>query len=59
MKTFKRDCVPLNARPDAATVMAALDRWFDDYNEMDPHRARRARSPRQFIRAHQPAACSV
>ncbi|MGH2803321.1 MAG: IS3 family transposase [Thermoleophilaceae bacterium] len=59
VKTFKRDYVRLNARPDAAAVMAALDRWFEDYNEMHPHRALGMRSPRQFIRAHPPAACPV
>ena len=31
VKTFKRDYVRLNPRPDAAAVMAALDRWFEDY----------------------------
>ena len=59
VKTFKRDYVRLNPRPDAAAVMAELDRWFEDYNEMHPHRALGMRSPRQFIRAHQPAACPV
>jgi putative transposase len=59
VKTFKRDYVRLNARPDAAAVMAELDRWFEDYNEMHPHRALGMRSPRQFIRAHQPATCPV
>ena len=59
VKTFKRDYVRLNPRPDAATVMAELTPWFDDYNEMHPHRALGMRSPRQFIRAHQPAACPV
>jgi transposase InsO family protein len=39
--------------------MAALDSWFEDYNEMHPHRALGMRSPRQFIRAQQPAACPV
>jgi transposase InsO family protein len=59
VKTFKRDYVRLNPRPDAAAVMAALDSWFEDYNEMHPHRALGMRSPRQFVRAHQPAACPV
>jgi putative transposase len=60
VKGFKRDYVRLNARPDAATVMAHLDAWFADYNEMHPHRALRMRSPRQFIRAQgQPAGCPV
>jgi putative transposase len=59
VKTFKRDYVRLNPRFDAAAVMAALDAWFEDYNEMHPHRALGMRSPRQFFRAHQPAACPV
>jgi transposase InsO family protein len=59
VKTFKRDYVQLNPRPDAAAVMAELDCWFEDYNEMHPHRALGMRSPRQFVRAHQPAACPV
>jgi putative transposase len=59
VKTFKRDYVRLNPRPDAAAVMAALGSWFEDYNEMHPHRALGMRSPRQFVRAHQAAACPV
>jgi putative transposase len=59
VKTFKRDYVRLNPRPDAAAVLAALDAWFEDYNQMHPHRALGMRSPRQFLRAHHPAACPV
>jgi transposase InsO family protein len=51
--------IRLNARPDAATVMAELDSWFEDYNEMHPHCALGMRSPRQFVRAQQPATCPV
>jgi transposase InsO family protein len=43
VKTFKRAYARLNPRPDAAAVMAALDSWFEDYNEM--HRALGMRSP--------------
>src|SRR5688572_19504899 len=53
VKTFKRDYVRLSARPDATALLAELDRWFEDYNEMHPHRALGMRSPRDFIRAHQ------
>jgi hypothetical protein len=28
MKTFKRDYVRLNARPNATALLAKLDRWF-------------------------------
>jgi putative transposase len=59
VKTFKRDYARLNPRPDAAAVMAELDSWFEDYNEMHPHRALGMRSPRDFIRAHQLATCPV
>jgi putative transposase len=59
VKTFKRDYVRLNPRPDPLVVMAELDRWFEDYNEMHPHRALGMCSPRQFVRAHQPATCPV
>jgi putative transposase len=52
VKTFKRDYVRVSAKPDAAAVLAQLDRWFENYNEMHPHRALGMRSPRQFIRAH-------
>ena len=46
-------------RPDATALLAELDRWFEDYNEMHPHRALGMRSPRDFIRAHQLATCPV
>ena len=59
VKTFKRDYVRLSARPDATALLAELDRWFEDYNEMHPHRALGMRSPRDFIRAHQLATCPV
>jgi transposase InsO family protein len=59
VKTFKRDYVRLSARPDATALLAELDRWFEDHNEMHPHRARGMRSPRDFIRAHQRATCPV
>jgi putative transposase len=59
VKTFKRDYVRLNPRPDAPTLITSLAGWVADYNEMHPHRALGMRSPRQFIRAHQPASCPV
>lgn len=51
VKTFKRDYVYVHDRPDALTVLAQLDRWFEDYNEMHPHKGLRMRSPREFIQA--------
>jgi putative transposase len=51
VKTFKRDYANVNPKPDAATVMAQLARWFEHYNEIHPHKALGYRSPREFIRA--------
>jgi len=57
VKTFKRDYVYVHDRPDAQTVLGQLPRWFEDYNENHPHKALRMKSPREFIRSYQPAAC--
>jgi transposase InsO family protein len=51
VKTFKRDYVCVHDRPDAKTVMAQLDQWFEDYNEYHPHKGLKMKSPRQFIRS--------
>ena len=59
VKTFKRDYVYVHDRPDAKTVLAQLPRWFEDYNEHHPHKGLRMKSPREFIRSYQPAACPV
>lgn len=40
-KTFKRDSVYLHDRPDATTFLAQLDRWFEDYIELQPHKGLR------------------
>ncbi len=52
VKTFKRDYVRCNPRPDAMTVLGQLDSWFEDYNTSHPHRALKMRSPREFIQAN-------
>ena len=52
VKTFKRDYVYTHDRPDARTVMAMLHEWFEDYNEIHPHKGLKMRSPRQFIRSY-------
>lgn len=60
VKTFKRDYVKVNAIPDAATAIAAIPDWIDDYNEIHPHSRLGFLSPREFIRAKlQPTACPV
>jgi len=51
VKTFKRDYVYVNDRPEAKTVMSQLDQWFEDYNEFHPHKGLKMKSPRQFIRS--------
>ena len=48
VKTFKRDYVYLNNIDSAVTVMAQLAAWFEDYNEVHPHRGLRMKSPRQY-----------
>jgi transposase InsO family protein len=50
VKTFKRDYVYLNRLETAATVLAQLPTWFEDYNEVHPHRGLKMRSPREFLR---------
>ncbi len=60
VKTFKRDYVRCNPRPDAATVLRQLPIWFEDYNNNHPHSALKMRSPREFIQANSsPATCPV
>ncbi len=58
VKTFKRDCLGINPLPDAATALDRIDGWFEDCNENHPHSGLKMRSPREFIRAHQPAEVS-
>ena len=52
VKTIKRDYVYLADLPDAATVLALIPTWFDDYNEHQPHKGLKMLSPRQFRRLH-------
>ncbi len=60
VKTFKRDSVYVHDRPDPQTVLSQLPHWFENYNEVHPHKALRLKSPRAFIRSlQQPAACPV
>ena len=60
VKSFKRDDVFLHRRSDAHSVLTQLAVWFDDYNEVRPHRGVRICSPRQFIRTQlSTAACPV
>lgn len=60
VKSFKRDYVAINDRPDAQSVLMNLKEWFEDYNAVRPHRGLRMRSPREFIRSQtQTATCPV
>jgi transposase InsO family protein len=49
VRTFKRDYVAFNPKPDAATVIRSLPAWFEHYNSLHPHRSLGYRSPREFI----------
>ena len=51
VKTFKRDYVYVNELRDAASVMRQLAAWFEDYNEVHPHKGLRMQSPREYRRA--------
>ena len=51
VKSFKRDYVYVNRLESAADVLRQLPSWFEDYNEVRPHRALRMKSPREFRRA--------
>lgn len=60
VKTFKRDYARINPIPDAATALAHIDAWMEDYNTSHPHSRLGYRSPREYIATHsQPAACPV
>ena len=50
VKTFKRDYIYVNKLTDAATVIADLKSWFEDYNELHPHSGLKMKSPREYRR---------
>jgi len=51
VKGFKRDYVYVHDRPDPTTVLSQLANWFEDYNEVHPHKVLRMKPPREFIRS--------
>ncbi len=53
---LKRDYVQITPLPDAASALALIGTWFDDYNDNHPHSGLRMRSPREFIAAQTAAA---
>lgn len=59
VRTFKRDYVSGQDRPDARTVLGQLADWFEDYNERHPHKGLRMKSPREFIRSLATAECPI
>ena len=58
VKTFKRDYVRVNPIPDAASALALIDSWMEDYNTVHPHSRLGYRSPREYILS-QPVPCPV
>ena len=50
VKTLKRDYARVTILPDAATILALLPLWIEDYCEVHPHSGLKFRSPREFIR---------
>jgi transposase InsO family protein len=50
VKTLKRDYASISILPDAATILALLPDWIEDYCEVHPHSGLKFRSPREFIR---------
>ena len=55
VKTFKRDYVYLAQLGNAERLLQQLPRWFEDYNEVHPHKALRMKSPREYRRASESA----
>jgi transposase InsO family protein len=48
VKTFKRDYVHVNRLENARMVLGQLPGWFEDYNEVAPHKGLKMRSPREY-----------
>jgi len=54
VKTMKRDYVRVRPIPNAATALAQIADWFEDYNENHPHSGLKWKSPREFRNVNQP-----
>ena len=50
VNTLKRDYASITVLPDAATILALLPDWIEDYCEVHQHSGLKFRSPREFIR---------
>lgn len=51
VKTFKRDYVAFFDPENAYGLMEKLPEWFDDYNEIAPHKGLKMMAPREYIRS--------
>lgn len=58
INTMRRDYIESAELWSAASVIAQLPAWFEDYNEVAPHSALGMKSPREF-RAEQTLAASL
>jgi transposase InsO family protein len=50
VKTFKRDYALFGNLDNAIGVMEQLPKWFNDYNEIAPHKGLKMLSPKQFLK---------
>lgn len=48
MNTLRRDYIESAELWSAASVIAQMPEWFDDYNEVAPHSALGMKSPREY-----------
>jgi putative transposase len=55
VKTFKRDYVAFGDLSSAAKLLEQLPKWFEDYNELAPHKGLAMKSPREYLRQYQHA----
>jgi putative transposase len=55
VKTFKRDYVAFGDPSSAERVLEQLPAWFEDYNEIAPHKWLAMKSPREYLRSCQHA----
>lgn len=51
VKTFKRDYVHVNRLDSARVVLEQLPGWFEDYNEIAPHKGLKMLSPREYMKS--------
>lgn len=55
VKTFKRDYVAFGDLSSAERVLEQLPGWFEEYNEIAPHKGLAMKSPREYLRSYQHA----